>query len=60
MEEQDLEPRNRKPKPRDLDVMSIEALGEYIEDMEAEIARVREAISAKENWRDNADSFFKK
>ena len=59
MEEQDLEPRNRKPKPRDLDVMSIEALGEYIEEMEAEIARVRVAISAKENWRDTADTFFK-
>ena len=59
MEEQDLEPRNRKPKPRDLEVMSIESLREYIEEMETEIQRVHAAISAKKNWRDNADSFFK-
>lgn len=60
MEEQDLEPRTRKPKPKDLEVMSIEALGEYIEEMEAEIERVRAAIAAKQDWRSNADSFFKK
>jgi len=60
MEEQDLGPQTRRPKLRDLEVMSIEALGDYIVEMETEIARVRAAIEAKESWRDNAESFFKR
>jgi len=40
-------------------VMSIEALNDYIADLEAEIARVRETIKAKEAARQSADSFFK-
>src|SRR3546814_4238895 len=31
-----LEPRHAKPKPKDLDVMSIEALNDYIAELEAE------------------------
>ena len=54
------EPRNVKPRPRDLEVMSIEALGEYITEMEAEIARVREAIAGKSTARRDADSAFNK
>ena len=50
------EPRNVKPKPRDLEVMSVEALGEYIAEMEAEIARVREAIAGKSSARQDAES----
>lgn len=59
MEEQDLEPLTRRPKPRDLEPMSIDALQDYIVEMEAEIERVKAAINAKESWRDNAESFFK-
>jgi uncharacterized small protein (DUF1192 family) len=40
--------------------MSIEALGEYIAELEAEIARAKAAISAKETARDGAESVFKK
>lgn len=58
MEDPD-EPRDVKPKPKNLDVMSIEALGEYIAEMEAEIARVREAIANKEKARLGAESVFK-
>lgn len=54
------EPRNVKPKPRDLEVMSVEALGEYIAEMEAEIARVREAIAGKSSARQDAESVFNK
>ncbi len=60
MNPDDLEPVHRKPKPKDLDIMSIEALGEYIAEMEAEIARVRAAIGAKKNARTSADSVFKR
>ncbi len=59
MELEDLEPRNKPPTPRNLDEMSIEALNEYIVELEAEIARVREAITAKEQARAGAESVFK-
>ena len=54
------EPRNVKPKPKDLEVMSIEALGEYIAELEAEIARVREATIEKNKARLGAEATFKK
>ncbi|MGJ3260657.1 MAG: DUF1192 family protein [Rhodospirillales bacterium] len=56
----DLEPQKQKPPKVDLEVMSIEALAEYIEELEAEIARVREAIKLKEDARQGAESFFKR
>lgn len=59
MEEQDLETRAKRPKPRDLDIMSLDALHDYIAEMEVEIARARMAIDAKQNWRSQADTFFK-
>ena len=59
MDIEDLEPQKQKPKPKDLEPMSIEALNEYIAEMEAEIARVRAAIAAKEQHRGGAESLFK-
>lgn len=55
----DLEIPQKKPEVRDLEVMSIEALQEYIAEMEAEIERVRAAISSKESARVSAESVFK-
>ncbi len=60
MDTDDLEPKKKKPAPKNLEEMSIEALQEYIAEMEAEIARVREAIDGKENARTGAAQFFKK
>ncbi len=62
MESDDLEPQHQKqkPEPKKLDELSIEALGEYIAELEAEIARVREAIAGKETARKGAEQFFKK
>jgi len=60
MEWNDLEPQKEKPKPKNLEEMSIEALGEYIEDLQAEIARAEEMIRSKEAARDGAETFFKK
>lgn len=57
MEEQDLEPRTQ---PKDLEVMSIEALEEYIAEMEAEIERARAEIAAKRDYRSAAEDVFKK
>ncbi len=60
MDIEDLEPQHQKPKPKNLDDMSIEALGDYITDLESEIARARQAIAAKRAAQNDADSVFKK
>ncbi len=60
MIEEDLEPRRKKPQPRDLVPLSIEELETYIAEMEAEILRVREAIAAKKRQRGGADALFKR
>ena len=59
MDESELEPLTKKPKPKDLEVMSIEALNEYIADLEAEIERARAEIDAKHDHRSQAESVFK-
>lgn len=60
MDTDDLEPRAERPKPKNLDVMSIEALHEYIGEIEREIARARDMIAKKTNVRSGADAFFKR
>jgi len=60
MDVDDLEPQRQKPKPKNLEEMSIEALGEYIADLESEIARARQTIAAKRAAQSDADSVFKK
>jgi len=59
MDTDDLEPPE-KPKERpDLETLSIEALGELIEGLEAEITLIRNMINKKEQARSSADSIFK-
>lgn len=60
MDLDDLEPRKKKPVLKNLDEMSIEALKDYIADLEAEIERTRQAIKGKEAARMGAESFFKR
>lgn len=60
MIDEDLDPQKRKPKPKDLDIMSVEALEAYIAELETEIGRARAAIEAKQNHRSAAESFFRK
>jgi uncharacterized small protein (DUF1192 family) len=59
MDTDDLEPPKKKAEIKDLEVMSIEALGEYIGELEAEINRVRDAIKTKDAARNGAESAFK-
>ena len=40
--------------------MSIEALQEYIAELETEISRVKEVIESKESAREGAESVFNK
>jgi len=47
MEEEDLVPKTLRVKPTDLEPMSVEALQEYILELEAEIERIRAEIKAR-------------
>lgn len=60
MDESDLEPRRRPPRPKELTLMGIAELEAYIADLEAEIARVRVEIAAKLGQRRGAEALFKR
>ena len=60
MDFEDLEPRKQPPKPRDLSSWSVDELNAYIGNLQAEIARAKETIAAKQAHRSGADAFFKK
>lgn len=56
----DLDPRNAKKKPLNLDEMNIGDLEEYVAAMKAEIERVEAKIKAKQTHASAAASFFKR
>ncbi|HNB29152.1 MAG TPA: DUF1192 domain-containing protein [Alphaproteobacteria bacterium] len=59
MDPEELEPRKQKPQLRNLDVLSIEELNDYIEEMRTEIRRVEEKIAAKKAHLSAAAGLFK-
>jgi uncharacterized small protein (DUF1192 family) len=59
MDLDELEPI-KKQVLKDLDILSIEGLGEYIDELEIEIGRVQDKISFKKKAREGAETFFKK
>ena len=60
MDEDDLMPQRQRPKPRDLSLLGIAELEEYIAEMEGEIARVRAEIAEKRKHRGGAEALFKR
>lgn len=60
MDADDLEPLKQKPKPKNLEPMSVAELNAYIAELEDEIARVRADIARKTTHRAGAESLFKK
>jgi uncharacterized small protein (DUF1192 family) len=56
----DLDPKQKKSQPRNLDSMNIEDLKEYVAVLKAELARVEEKIKAKQGHAAAAAAFFKK
>ena len=56
----DLDPRHKKPQPKNLDDMNIEDLREYVAVLKAEIDRVEAKMKAKQSHAAAAASFFKK
>jgi uncharacterized small protein (DUF1192 family) len=59
MDFEELDPKTKKPQPRNLQPMSIAELGAYIETLKAEIARVEAEIAAKKAQQTGAASLFK-
>ncbi|MGB8842493.1 MAG: DUF1192 domain-containing protein [Aliidongia sp.] len=53
-------PRHRKLPPMDLTPLSVAELNDYIGALEAEAARARAAIDAKQSHRSGLDSLFKR
>ena len=60
MDADDLEPRKAIVKPKDLDALGIEELEDYIAELEAEIARTKEKIAAKQSFKSGAEAVFKR
>ena len=60
MDEEDLLPQRQKPKPKDLTLLGIAELEEYIADLETEIARARTEIAVKQRQRSGAEAIFKR
>lgn len=57
---EDLDPKQKKSQPRNLDSMNIDDLKDYVAVLKVELARVEEKIKAKQSHAAAAASFFKK
>jgi uncharacterized small protein (DUF1192 family) len=60
MEEEDLLPQRQPRKPKDLSLMGVAELEEYIAGLESEIARARAEIAARQKQRSGAEALFKR
>ncbi len=58
--DEDLDPKTKRLKPRLLDNLSVDDLKAYINDMKAEIARVESDIVKKEAHKNAISGLFKK
>ncbi len=56
----DLDPKQKKSQPRNLDTMNIEDLKDYVGVLKAELERVEAKIAAKQSHAAAAASLFKK
>lgn len=57
--DEDLDPKTRRAKPRDLTNMSVSELQEYKADLQAEILRVEADIHKKDSHKQSIDALFK-
>jgi uncharacterized small protein (DUF1192 family) len=60
MFDDDLEPRTKTPKPKDLSLLSVADLEEYIGALEAEIVRAQGEIAARNKQKSGAEAIFKR
>ena len=54
------EPLTPKPAPKNLEIMAVAELEDYIAELEGEIARARRTIETKRSIRGGADALFKR
>ena len=59
MFDDDLEPKKKAAKLKNLEPMSVDELMAYVEDMKAEITRTEGEIAKKKAYANAASSFFK-
>lgn len=59
MFDDDLDPKKKPAKLKDLEKMSVDELIEYVEVMKAEITRTEAEIAKKKAYASAASSFFK-
>lgn len=59
MFDDDLDPKKKTPKLKNLEPMSVDELTAYVGDLKAEITRAEAEISKKKAYADKASSFFK-
>ena len=60
IDDEDLTPQRQPPKLKDLTLMGIAELEEYIAGLDSEIARARAEIAAKQKQRSGAEAIFKR
>ncbi|KAF0223828.1 MAG: hypothetical protein FD176_1656 [Rhodospirillaceae bacterium] len=59
MDWDDLDPKKKAARLRDLGTLGIEELRDYIAQLQAEIIRAEAAIAAKEKVKSGAEALFK-
>jgi uncharacterized small protein (DUF1192 family) len=59
MDTDDLEPIVKKAEIRNLEIMSVEAIGAYIAELQMEIKRAEAEIELKKKARQGAEDVFK-
>ncbi len=59
MDIEELEPRKKKPEPKNLEAMGVEELAEYQAELETEVARVKAELEGKKSYLAGAQAFFK-
>lgn len=59
MDWDELEPK-KKPKPRDLSVLGVSELNDYIGELREEITRAEAEIVKRGSHKDAAEAFFRK
>jgi uncharacterized small protein (DUF1192 family) len=60
MDEEDLLPQRQPKKLKDLTLLGVAELEEYIAGLESEIARARAEIAVKQRQRTGAEALFKR
>ncbi len=59
MDIEELEPRKKKPEPKNLEAMGVEELEAYLAELDTALARVKTEIEGKQSYLAGAGAFVK-